>query len=532
MSISPQENSAAEALLKTTPTSTPVSTNSNTGSWYDKMNAVKLPNTTQNTQTQTNSTPTPTEPSLIDKIGNDIKTGADEYTKGENETNPSGIISPEGVKTATKGLLGTGLDVAGDTASEIYKPISAIIDKLTGGAFGKIASQTPTKGSLMDRLVNNPEVQKWAYENPNAGHHFASLLNLIPAVDEEGGGEIEPSTIVDRTKTQAENVSNIVTNKANEVKNNVKKIKLEIPTEDINTTVGKVAQGKTKDISTFKAGLTKGVIDESGNEVSKPLDTKGIKTYKELNTKANEKIGEVAKTQDSILSKDKTVHPLSDFEQSIGEGKNAVKINYVKQAIDNLKELYTNTSDIKGLAKINEIATKADSEGLMVKEVNDLARNYGSEFGSKAFGKINGEPLTSVNATKFENIRTGLKNTARDLLPDNTSRALDTHMSDLYKVKELSGKMAEKVNTAVQRLQSKNIAQKIGSTIGKIGKITGVGDIVKELTGLSNTPGASTMNAVEIEGKLANNLIRITEALNKDDAGFISSIKDIIQHPK
>lgn len=303
------------------------------------------------------------------------------------------------------------------------------------------------------------------------------------------------------------------------------------PTETLDTTAGKVLQGKSKDVESGKNAIT--LLDKPET----------IKTYKDLNSSASSKIKDLATKQDVILSKDKTTHPIDNFEKITGEGNSQVKTNYVKQAIDNLKELYTNTSDAKGLSEIKTLEEKVygisdklgnltkEPVGLTVKEVNQLARDYGSEFSSKAFGKT-GEPLTSVNATKFENIRSGLKNTARDLLPSKESQQLDSQMTDLYGLRDSAKTMAEKVNTLTQRLKQVNILQKIGGTVGKALRVTGIGDLAGKLLGIDKVPGASTLNAVELEQMLSKNIARINAALTKDDAGFVSSIKDIINHPK
>lgn len=365
-----------------------------------------------------------------------------------------------------------------------------------------INKQIGTKEDRNNQSINNlDDVVKYPIEHPVQTAIAAESLN--PETQATISNKLKPVT--SPIEEGASTVKNAVSDTASTIKEKI------APSDTIDTTTGKVLQGKTADIAPGKRGI--GLLD----------NPEKIKTYKDLNTSSSSKISELAKQQDAILDLDTTPHKISEFTQKVGEGKNTVKINYVDQAVKNLNELYTKTADAEGLAKIKALESKAKDIGLTSKEVNNLARDYGSEFGSKAFGKT-GEPLTSVNATKFENIRSGLKDTARGLLPDEASRTLDSQMSDLYKVKNLSAKMAEKVNTLTQRLQKPNILQKIGGFMGKATKITGVGDFASKLLGIDKVPGAATLNAVELEAQLSKNLAKINAALGKSDAGFIKDI--------
>ncbi len=459
-------------------------------------------------------------------------------------------------ESGAKNPLSAGIDVAGNIAkgvvgmfggalnNGIVKPLSDLLSN-TPGMDTIATSKYSVVPAMLDQMdgANKAMATAWntfATAHPTVADKLGDAGNiaqfmLLFAGDNPKAQEAA-QTVADTVKEGAANAVDTASNAVEMAKNAVGDVAGNLkekiaPTEPIETTIGKVAQGKTTDIPSLRSALTDSVSDPTGKVISEPLDTSNVKTYQDLSTSAQSKISDIVAKQDEILSKDPTPHPMTDFEKTVGSGDNAVKVNYVKQALDGLQELYTKTNDAKGLSDIKALATKANDVGLTTKEVNDLARNYGSEFGSKAFGK-SGEALTSVNATSLENTRTGLKNTARDLLPDETSKALDSQMTNLYDTKALSDKMVEKVNTAIQRLQSKNILQKLGGFIGKVGKYTGIGDIGKELPGLSNTPGASSMNAVDIEAGLAKNLARITKVLGSNDAGFVSGIKDMLNHPK
>ncbi len=290
------------------------------------------------------------------------------------------------------------------------------------------------------------------------------------------------------------------------------------PTPTIDEITGQVAQGKASDVPNFQRGLSS-------------LDTSNVKTYADLGTTATSKIKELAAQQDEILGKDTTPRKVQQLAlQQEANGK-SVAHNYVLDAVRQLKELYTKTNDPVGLQEIKDLETKLNptkGKGLTIQEVNNLARQYGSEFGTKAFNKT-GDPITSVNAQAFENTRTGVKKTARGLLPDEASKQLDAQMTDLYTVQRLSDKMATKVQTLSQRLQKPSVLQKVGGYIGSALRVTGVGDLAGKLLGIDKVPGAKTLDAVELESRLSKNLSKIDAALKeKDDAAFAKDIGDIL----
>lgn len=436
-------------------------------------------------------------------------------------------------------FMSKGLDIAGDIAGGVTGAFGGAINAGAIQPLGKIFGNIPGVNKIanskysvvsatLDQLdhATKSAVETWNHfeeKNPAVAQKLADAGNIAQfmtlfAGDNPKVQETATKVVNDSVQT-AKNVGNKTLDATGKVVDSTGKaataVKEKIaPSEPVDTTVGKVLQGKTKDVQSGKTGLSY-------------LDTEKIKTYKDLTKASTDKIGELSKEQDVKLSQDKTQRPMAAFEKTTGQGEGAVKMNYVDQAIKNLQELYTSTSDAEGMSKIKELETKANAGGLTTQEVNQLARDYGSEFGAKAFGKT-GEPLTSVNAQKFENIRSGLKDSARDLLPDEHSKMLDKQMTDLYTVRDLSRNMSERVNTLTQRLQKVNIMQKLGGFIGKGLRITGVGDLASKLLGIDKVPGAKTLNAVELEAQLSKNLAKINRALTKSDAGFADTVREMV----
>lgn len=401
------------------------------------------------------------------------------------------------------------------------KGITWLLDTVKGASEEAGIISKPVRDALSAWATAHPKVASVLQSTANAAGNLAAIelpekaAGITSDVAGQAGKVVGP--LADNVAESVMDAGGIL---KQDLKNAGSTIKDKImPQANPEGITGQILQGKTKDIESGTSGLAS-------------LDKSKIKTYEDLTNASTNKIGELAKKQDAEFAKDPTPRPLESFEKTVGEGDNTVKTNYVKDALGNLKELYTGTSDAEGLVKINELISKSNKEGLTTQEVNNLARTYGSEFGSKAFGKINGEPLTGVNAQRFENTRTGLKNTARDLLPSDESRQLDAQMTDLYTVKDLSSKMAEKVNTLTQRLQKPNVFQKIGGLIGKATRITGIGDFASKLLGIDKVPGAATLNAVELESKLAKNIKKFDAAMGKDDTGFINDIVQMYKDAK
>lgn len=308
-------------------------------------------------------------------------------------------------------------------------------------------------------------------------------------------------------------VSDVAKGTVSAVKSGANKVKEYVsPTPTIDQLVGIVAQGRTGDIPSFKSGID-------------ALDTSKVSTYKDLNKVSNDTIKSLSKEQDALLGKDKRVLKVQQLATKVGSSYH----NYVNDAVAQLKEYYTKTNDVANLKKIQAYEAKLDpikGEGISLKDVNDIARMHGSDLNGY---NANGELASGLTRQAAENTRMGLKDTVRNLLPDDESKALDTKISDIYTVKDLSSKMAESVNKLTQRIQKPNILRKIGGLLGTATRVTGIGDFASKLLGIDKVPGSQTLNGVEIEARLAQNLSKIKAALAKDDAGFIEDIRGMSQ---
>ena len=271
--------------------------------------------------------------------------------------------------------------------------------------------------------------------------------------------------------------------------------------EKINNLVGNVTQGDKKQI-------------EKARQALQTLDVNEVKKFSDLKKVSSEKIESIARKQDEILSSFPDKIPVENLGKQIGSKEQ----NFVKQGISQLKKFYDETEDIEKFAKIENFEANIAKEGITAKEINDLAREYNAEIASKAFSKVTGEPLTSINKIASENVRRGLKEVSRDVLPDETSRILDKEMSNLFTLKATSEKLEDSVQKLQNKVMERGLVEKVGRSIGKVFKnipVVGSGSRGLFTALLDSNVGNKSMNALKLEKELATSLQKINK-LNRN----------------
>lgn len=289
------------------------------------------------------------------------------------------------------------------------------------------------------------------------------------------------------------------------------------PTSKNTDAAGKIVQGTTGDAATAARVLSQ-------------VSTKGVKTYGDLSESLGQAIKDNLTKTDLEHAKNPEPVKMSNLTEkstsNVGGKATTAKINYVQTALTHLQELYRKTQDPANLARIRGTIQKAKTTGLTSSEINGIAREYGNEFGNKAFSKRTGDPLTSVNAQAYENVRSGVKNTARSLLPDDAAKALDKHTSDMIRVKKLVDAMGKKVNSLEQRVVKRNIVEKVARGLGSaidFATFGGPKAFVQKLFFPSNV-GLKTMNSIDLENQLQGNLKQIRSFENASDDTFAGAI--------
>lgn len=259
------------------------------------------------------------------------------------------------------------------------------------------------------------------------------------------------------------------------------------------------------------------------------IDTTGVTTRQELSTRLKKGLDKQIAEVDDWLSKDPRELSLDDY--AIRETNNAgqeVKTDMISEAFNNLDEIYAMTGDSLSRSNLNLIKQKALTQGLTHQEVNNIARMYSEEFGAKAFNKV-GDPLTSVTAQKFENVRKALKKASRGGLGyGKEAQQADFLYHAIENTKRIIDKGAEGVNKLEARLKDYNVLQKLSRNAVKfLNTITGGGlKAGIEALGVSNV-GNKIDNWVDLEKSLKSDLEFLKKANTvKSDSAFIKFIND------
>jgi hypothetical protein len=289
--------------------------------------------------------------------------------------------------------------------------------------------------------------------------------------------------------------------------------------DKVDRAVGQIAQSKTGDVAQHKRALMEIGKEELGE----------VSTYDDLRGAVRDRLNALRKNQDAALASAPEAKPLDSFTKRTGAGKSEVTSNPVTKALDDMEELYEKTSDPESLSAHLALREKAETVGLTASEVNQLARDYGSEFGSKAFSLKSGDPLTSVNAQSFENTRKAVKDAARELLPDDASKAMDASMSDLLELDRSVAQVNEKVNALKNKIKERGLGERIGRLLGQAFDVasfgTGKGFVTKAF--FPSGVGEKMLNYLDIQKQLPKNIKMLTAALNADDdklARFVASL--------
>lgn len=375
--------------------------------------------------------------------------------------------------------------IAGTAGGIIGSFVSPFLPQTVKDKIGDIGNHIQAK---MDEMGIPPEVQK----------ALADVFNTATLL---GGEKITP-VVKDAAITAAEKVAtgagaisktassmgDIINTGVNDAKDTIKSKAVAVkeaisPSLTPEEQVGKIIQGKVSDIPAAQRSF--GALPSDISSISKmaPEEVSGT-----LGKQIQSNLDQV----DTHYAGDTNLHPMSDFEMTTGKGANAVKTNYVSQAIDQLKEFYTKTNDASGLSDMKALEEKANTEGLSSHELNDLAKEHGATI--NAFN-ANGEAASGLSKQAAENTRSGVKTTARNTLAESDPNAasevtrLDHETSDAIKTKDLMDKQVEKGAVKIQKTGkegaiSKAYNSKTGKIVRTAVKVGVGGEFIKKGLGL------------------------------------------------
>lgn len=415
------------------------------------------------------------------------------------------------IKGAIEGFENAGKIGAG-IVNTVFSPIAPAMDATVGKGVNFAA----------DKISNIPAVQKFA--DSKAGQITSRVAEDVGNLDTIAGAvagskglmkgiEAAPD-LANKVVNKTSNLTSEVIKEGQQLTGKIKQM-AEPPSPEPKEAMGQVLQGKSSDIT-------------PGFKALKAVDTSKVKTYGDLSAKIKETIKNLSSNVDTVLEKDPKKYSTNDLvltgKTKLGQ---PVNVDYVNRALDHLKEMYKSIGDDISAKNIEDLSNEAKTNGLSRKQVNDIARVYGQEFGEKAFGKT-GEPLTSVNAQKFENTRKGLKQIARKGLEGSKAEATDKTISNLYHTQKLVDQNVEAVNKLVQKIQERGLLERFGYKAAKVVDILSGGSLRGVMGGLlPRGVGYKVMNALDLQNVLERNLKIIKKAV---DTGSDKDLLKIINN--
>ena len=297
--------------------------------------------------------------------------------------------------------------------------------------------------------------------------------------------------------------------------------KIAAETANAEKIVGQIIQGTPDDIVSAKKALSS-------------IDVKDIKTYEDLSSTLENRIKTVSEALDNTLEQTPTYNNLlkiGDMDKAIKVGNQTVRNNYVDEALTQLRDFYTKTNNIERKTVIEQMIQKGNTEGLSVKELNDIAKLHGQDL--NAFN-ASGELASGLSKQAAENTRKGVKSTAREIFGGDAYAQADGELTNLLNTKKLIDDVATKVNTLKQRVDERGLGEKVGRLVFQVAdKFTGGGLKGFVQSFIPRGQGLKVMNALDLESALQKNLKAIDKALNqKTEKGMIESLNAILSDVK
>lgn len=417
-------------------------------------------------------------------------------------------------KAISKMAADSILNPAAHVIEGVFSPLAAIFkqgeEPLAQGLQNAPGFSQIANGKVGDAVSNtidtlNQKVNQLKQTNPNKVKALGSAVNLIMSVIGEGATNETGSTVNNGIKTGADNLVNTTSNIASDISQKTssmvqdfKDVQSGKATVKANTLAGQITQGGIEDVPATKNALSS--IDMTNVENA----PKGQK-YQALQDTLNQSVKDQKSAQQTALDSNKNTYKLSDL--STGNGKTSH--NFVQDALDQLKTFYQKTNNVAGEAKITALEDKANSTGLTLKELDQLAVEHGSNI--KAFN-ANGEAASGLTKQAAENTRTGVKNTVAEKFDNPAYKAADAQMADTIRTRDLVSQISEKANALQQKIIKRGWFGKIGYGIGK-GLDLATGGGLKNFVNyfIPRGEGLKTLNAVDLENSLQKNLQKLQD---------------------
>lgn len=431
--------------------------------------------------------------SILDNSSNPFKLGAAklESTLQRKEQGQAGVVSTA-VNTA-----GAVAKPAAGILGKIFSPITKVTDVVLNKGAGRLVNLATGNGNKPMQPSESDPLS--AIGNPKTRDTVESVLDVANVA-------LTAKALPEAARGVTAGAERVTTARA------------AAKAGGTDTLAGTITQGKAADIPTTKETLGK-------------LDVSGVKTYKDLHGKLETRVADLSTKVDEAYATDTTTRTLKELKATKTVGGEKVSHNYVSDALNQLEDYYKKTNNVEGTAKIRQLRTKAETEGLMAQAVNDLARLHGAELNGF---NANGELASGLTKQGAENTRMGLKQTARDMFGNKAVELADEELARTIRTRDLVNDVAEQVNKLQQRVTERGFGEKIGRLMFQVAdKLTGGGLKGFVQSFIPRSAGLKVMNALDLEAALQKNLRLLQKAAEgKTEAQVEQMLQQIVDEGK
>ena len=438
--------------------------------------------------------------------------GDSPYQTGKLLTSP---VIPYGQKS--RGMIETGLLGVANAPTSLFRVAEALVNPMTYVNIGRTGAgglqSVPGIKQFFDK-VSTAKGKEILDTNREMFHgfidtirnQFGSVENIKRSIAEDPIGTglivrglLEGASGITR-KAGIEGTAGVL-GKMGEAAFPIEKVfekVLRVPGK-LKIETGQTPEQIAGEITNAKPGQISKAVNALGQ-----IDKTNLKTFSDYKTAFDEGIKTNLKTVDTKLETVPGTFKPEIITKEVQSGGKVIKTDYVQKMLDGLEEMYNKGVLPNDEARILDIKTKYQEEGLTAKEINNITREYGTEFSSRAFNKTTGEPLTSVSAQAFENIRSGGKDIVRSFLPNDAELiSLDKTTGDMITTKKLIEKQETKVQQIENKLRKAGVLQKLGGKLFDAADIAS-GHVLKGLIRriLGKKGEGETMSALDIQNRL------------------------------
>jgi hypothetical protein len=403
------------------------------------------------------------------------------------------------IQTAVSNTIQTGVEAFDGTKLE------EDVKKLVAG-YNKVKEAHPEKVGAVENVAQILGTFLEFYGIGKGTAYGSKALDTATQVIKETAPKLQDGLEAGARQTGELLDTTLATRRASQVVDQERKVQ---------TAVGRILQ----------AGDDPRAIEQATRALS-DIDTKGIQTYDDLNNTLTARITALSRSLDERLSADTNLYTPDQLAKTTRVGSETIREDAVTNAIRGLENAYELSGEPVSAARVRQLASKYEQEGLLLLEINNLAREYGIEFRSRAFTKL-GEPKQGYNADLYENTRKAVKTTLRDQMPDDLARQLDSQMSDVYGTLDLTYKLENTVAKLEQRITNRTLGQKVGGAITATADLITGGILRGAVTKLlPSNVGNKAMNSLEIQKELRRNLDELEKLSNmKNDTSFATALQ-------